>query len=129
MSNPTLRTDRVRLLVLITKNSSISREEFERYWLEHHSQLLLSLEIFKKNVLKYEQLHINQQTKDLLQSLGAALIECDGVVILEAESYEKLFETFNDARFKAIIEPNEKKFLDPSRTKIIPLDFVAFIDK
>ncbi|KAF5344905.1 hypothetical protein D9758_011552 [Tetrapyrgos nigripes] len=128
MSNPTLRTDRVRMLGLIYKNPSISREEFDRYWLEHHSQLFLSLDIVKKNLLKYEQLHINQQTKDL-QSLGAALIECDGVAIIEAESYEKLLELFNDAQFKAIVEPDEEKFLDRSKTRSVPLDFAAFINK
>ncbi|KAF5365115.1 hypothetical protein D9758_011027 [Tetrapyrgos nigripes] len=105
------------------------REEFDRYWLEHHSQLFLSLDIVKKNVLKYEQLHINQQTKALLQSLGVALIECDGVGLIEAETYDKIFEVFNDAQFKALIEPDEENFLDRSKTRSIPLDFVAFIDK
>ncbi|KAK7451672.1 hypothetical protein VKT23_012349 [Stygiomarasmius scandens] len=127
--NPKLRTDRVRTLGLITKKPSISQEEFERHWLEKHSKLVLSLDIVQKNLLKYEQLHVNEQTKSLLQSLGLTLIDCDGIGILEAESYEKLFEVFNDPEFKAVIGSDEERFLDRSKTRMIPLDFIAFIDK
>ncbi|THU99636.1 hypothetical protein K435DRAFT_658591 [Dendrothele bispora CBS 962.96] len=126
---PGLRTDRVRMLVLMTKNPSVSREEFERHWFEKHSQLILSQGIVKKNLLKYEQLHVNENARILLQQLNVPLIDCDGAVIFETESYEKFFETFNDPEFKAIIEPDEEHFLDPSKTRVIPLDFLAFIDK
>ncbi|THU80255.1 hypothetical protein K435DRAFT_607717, partial [Dendrothele bispora CBS 962.96] len=125
---PALRTDRVRMLGLITKNPSISQEEFERHWFEQHSQLILSLDIVKKNLLKYEQLHVNQNTRILLQGLNVPLIDCDGVGVFEAESYEKIFEVFNDPEFKAIIEPDEERFLDRAKTRVIPLDFLAFID-
>ncbi|KAF5365114.1 hypothetical protein D9758_011026 [Tetrapyrgos nigripes] len=129
MSTPTLRADRVRLLSLIKQNPSISREEFDRYWLEHHSQLFLSLDIVKRNILKYEQLHVNQKTRKLFQSLGVASIDCDGAALFEAESYEKIFELINDSQFQAIAIPDEEKFIDRSKTRMIPLDFVGFLDK
>ncbi|THU98420.1 hypothetical protein K435DRAFT_856659 [Dendrothele bispora CBS 962.96] len=128
-SQPALRTDRVRMLVLITKKPSISHEEFERHWFEQHSQVMLSLDAAKKNLLKYEQLHINANTKALLQTLNAPLIDCDGAAILEAESYETLFKVFNDPEFKAATEADEERFLDRSKLRILPLDFLAFIDK
>jgi len=58
---PKLRTDRVRMLGFITKNPSISQEEFDRHWLEKHSKLILSLDIVQKNLLKYEQVRVSCQ--------------------------------------------------------------------
>ncbi|THU92889.1 hypothetical protein K435DRAFT_671245 [Dendrothele bispora CBS 962.96] len=123
------RTGRVRLLSLLTKKPSISQEEFERYWLEKHSQLILSLNIVKKNLRRYELVRCFKSFHSFLQALRIPLIDCDGIGILEAESYEKIFEIFDDPEFKAIGEPDEEHFLDRSKTRVIPLDFLVFIDK
>lgn len=50
-----IRTDRVRLAILLKKKQGLTNEEFLGYWLNNHAKLFSSLEIVKKNLLKYEQ--------------------------------------------------------------------------
>lgn len=49
------RPGRYRVSLLVTPKAEVSREEFHRYWAEHHVPLFRSLPIVKKNLLKYEQ--------------------------------------------------------------------------
>lgn len=51
----TLRTDRVRMVALLYPKEGLSFEEFDRYWLNEHSKVFTSIDIVKKNFLKYEQ--------------------------------------------------------------------------
>ncbi|KAF5358794.1 hypothetical protein D9758_008599 [Tetrapyrgos nigripes] len=125
-STPAYRTDRVRVLCFITRKEGVSQEEFDRHWLEDNSKLMLSLDIVKKNLLKYEQLHVNQQMKTQLQSFGVGLIQCDGAAICEAESYQKVF---NNPEYFAVVRPDEEKFVDTAKTLLLPLDVAVFIDK
>lgn len=55
MPSVPFHTDRVRLLVFLKKREGITKEEFSQYWSGHHAKLFLSLDIVKKNLLKYEQ--------------------------------------------------------------------------
>lgn len=54
-ATPSLRTDRVRLAVLMAPKPGLSFEEFDRYWLDVHAKVFSSIEIAKRNLLKYEQ--------------------------------------------------------------------------
>ena len=54
-TKPSLRTDRVRLAVLMAPKPGLSFEEFDRYWLDVHGNVFSSIAIAKRNLLKYEQ--------------------------------------------------------------------------
>ena len=53
-----MRTDRVRLAALMYPKEGVSFEEFDSHWLNVHSRLFASLDIVKKNLLKYEQVRL-----------------------------------------------------------------------
>lgn len=57
-TTPSLRSDRVRLIVMISPKPELSLEEFQEYWLNTHSKLFTSVAIVKKNLTKYEQVCI-----------------------------------------------------------------------
>lgn len=63
-----------------------------------------------------------------MKELGLAVVECDGIAIFEAPSYEKIFECFSDDDYKKVIVPDEEKFLDRSRTVAFPMDIVPIFD-
>ncbi|KAJ7918893.1 hypothetical protein B0H13DRAFT_1458921, partial [Mycena leptocephala] len=86
------RPDRVRLAVLIKRKPGMSVEEFGRYWAEVHGPLFTSLDIVKKNLVKYEQAHSNEEMLQQFQAAGFTKSEWDGMAIMEAESYAKLME-------------------------------------
>ena len=50
-----LRTDRVRLLHFVQRNPSITYGEFVNYWREVHSPLVVSIDVVKRNIRRYEQ--------------------------------------------------------------------------
>ncbi len=52
---PKLRTDRVRLVILVHRKDGMSLEDFQSYWRDEHSQVFSSIPIVKKNLLNYEQ--------------------------------------------------------------------------
>lgn len=54
-----LRTDRVRMVALLYPKEGLSFEEFDQYWLNEHSKVFTSIDIVKKNFLKYEQVQFN----------------------------------------------------------------------
>ncbi|KAJ6468121.1 hypothetical protein C8R47DRAFT_1151915 [Mycena vitilis] len=87
-----IRTDRVRLILLVKRKPGVSKEEFSRHWTEVHGPLFAGLDIVKKNLLKYEQAHRNDKIAESLQAGGLAVAEWDGMVVFEGESYEKVME-------------------------------------
>ncbi|KAL0580556.1 hypothetical protein V5O48_001465 [Marasmius crinis-equi] len=89
---PALRKDRVRMLLFVKKREDLSYEEFSRYWKEVHAPIFLGIDIVKKDVLLYEQLHVNQEVKKQLQAAGTQVPKYDGVVVIEVESLEKVLE-------------------------------------
>jgi hypothetical protein len=102
------RTDRVRLAILLKRKATLSREEFRRYWIETHGPLVNSLDVIKTNLLKIEQVrkshdlshpsvekqqaHVNESVIAHLTQMPFGPSEWDGIAILEAESYAKIFE-------------------------------------
>ncbi|KAL0569241.1 hypothetical protein V5O48_012728 [Marasmius crinis-equi] len=121
-----IRTDRVRLLLFVERNPSTTFEEFVKYWREEYAPAFTSTTIAKKNLLRYEQVcrplsphkvpHVenslgleqmvlDQESKVKMQQLGAKIIECDGVAVLEGESVEKLVQLFSDEEYIEKVAP------------------------
>ncbi|KAJ7158628.1 hypothetical protein C8R46DRAFT_395815 [Mycena filopes] len=124
------RTDRVRLVVLLKRKSTLSKEEFHQYWSEQHAALFSSLDIVKTNLVKYEQAHTNDAVlQQMAQTLGAPPSEWDGIVIFEAESYPKIFEVFQHEEYRTKVVPDEEKFIDRMGCQTLPLDLVTVVDK
>ncbi|KAJ6508005.1 hypothetical protein C8R47DRAFT_1036853 [Mycena vitilis] len=124
------RTDRVRLVVLLKRKSSLSKEEFHTYWSEKHGPLFSSLEIVKTNLLKYEQAHTNDAIlQQITQMMGAPMSEWDGMAIFEAETYGKIFEVFTHPEYQEKVIPDEKSFMDRESCQMLPLDLFTVIGK
>lgn len=52
---PIARKDRVRFTILVYRKPGMSRDEFQRYWREEHSDIFSNIAIVKKNLVNYEQ--------------------------------------------------------------------------
>ncbi|KZP06485.1 hypothetical protein FIBSPDRAFT_318082 [Athelia psychrophila] len=119
-----IRTDRVRLAGFLKKKQDLTTEEFLSYWLNNHGKLFSSLDIVKKNLLKYEQCHPSATAAG---SLGRyiPLANWDGMVIFEGESYEKIMEVFTSAEYLDTAVPDEKNFLDREATQFLALDIAT----
>jgi hypothetical protein len=68
----------VHVQILIKKLDAISDEEFHTYWRDPHPKIWLSVDIVKKNVIKYSQFHADQKTSGQLTAAGLPMAEFDG---------------------------------------------------
>ncbi|KAK7033248.1 hypothetical protein R3P38DRAFT_3186788 [Favolaschia claudopus] len=126
------RTDRVRIVTLVKRKPGMTREEFHKYWAGTHRELFTSLEITKKNLLKYEQAHTSDAAlKQMAEAFGVPIMESewDGIGVCEAESYDKILEIFHSEEFQKIAEPDADNFMDRPRCQLLPLGVITVIDK
>ncbi|KAK7051502.1 hypothetical protein VNI00_004476 [Paramarasmius palmivorus] len=115
MAIPALRKDRVRMLIFVKRKDGLSFEEWSKYWLETHGPIFTSTEVAKQNIMRYEQLHVNQVAKQRLEAAGFKVPDFDGVVVLEAESYDKIVATVTaDEWHQKVIPDGDKIFKQES---------------
>ncbi|KAI0829731.1 hypothetical protein BC628DRAFT_1408560 [Trametes gibbosa] len=128
---PSLRTDRVRLVVLMAPKPGLSFEEFDRYWLDVHAKVFSSIAIAERNLLKYEQFHLDPTYHDVVaaQTLAKSQTRFRGIAVFEATSLDKIFEIFQDEEYLRVVVPDEHKFFDHENAQILAGPFATIIDK
>ncbi|KAK1216568.1 hypothetical protein PQX77_020798 [Marasmius sp. AFHP31] len=114
-SDYTIRTDRVRLLYFIQRAPRLTYEEFDKHWEEVHGPLLASIDIAKKNIRRYEQLTVDQESKTMWPNIP----DYDGIIVFEADSIEKLGEVVSDAEWTTKVVPDAVKFINLETAKYI----------
>ncbi|KAK0465921.1 uncharacterized protein EV420DRAFT_801392 [Desarmillaria tabescens] len=131
MATGTIQTDRIRVVLLFKRKEGLTLDEFYQHWFEGLSKMLLASPIFTDNVLKYEQLRIDNETMAMLKTVGfePPEPEWDGMALLEAESFDKIFSIFQSEEYKTVIGPYEDKFLERKAAQIFPLKFAVFLDE
>ncbi|KAI0633462.1 hypothetical protein C8Q77DRAFT_1217856 [Trametes polyzona] len=129
-SVPEVRKDRYRVVGLMAKKPGLTDEQFFAHWREVNGPLFTSLEIVKKNILKYEQHHYNNSFEAGIAANGYALPqEYRGVAVFEAESYEKILEVFLSEEYKRLAYDDELNFLDRSKSVFLPGSLITYIDR
>ncbi|KAG6918183.1 hypothetical protein DXG01_016170 [Tephrocybe rancida] len=132
----TFRTDRVRLLILIKKKEDITKEEFSDYWRNVHAKLFMNLDIG----------HTDSKYATVFETdTGLLTSDYDGVLMLDGESFEKLFEVicldltvssgtnlgfqiFRSDEFRRNVGPDEENFVDRPKCLLLPVGLVTFTE-
>ncbi|KAL0566973.1 hypothetical protein V5O48_015021 [Marasmius crinis-equi] len=121
-----IRNDRVKIIKLAKRRDDVSQEHFDYYRLNEHSKKELAYMKSKKEPLVYEQLHINQDEKEKLKKAEVAILECDGVVLFEAESFQSFGSIITDEFFNTIV-PDEASFANREHSLVAPLKFASIV--
>ncbi|KAF9055183.1 hypothetical protein BDZ89DRAFT_9594 [Hymenopellis radicata] len=123
-----LRTDRVRAIILLKRKKGTTKEEFSKHWADVHGPLVLKSRIFTEKILKYEQLHVNDETNVVFCNLGLMTGDWDGVGYFEAKSFDDMIEVLKSEDF--VTGPLRPKFIGaaPQDFIMIPLDVATFLD-
>ncbi|KAL8826267.1 MAG: hypothetical protein Q9191_003906 [Dirinaria sp. TL-2023a] len=119
---------RVRLMILFHRKKGMSFQDFDKYWRESHPKVCDSLPIFKKNILKYEQVHVDKESAQSWKDAGHAVTDYDGIVVLEAASEDKIREVFQDPEYLEKLAPDEAKFSERSTFTMFPATMVTVFD-
>jgi hypothetical protein len=91
------------------------------------------------------QLLVNDETNDLLKSMGALTTEWDGLAIMEGKSFSEVlgvrvcsldvesslmrFQILSSDEHEKYIVPDEEKFLDRNATQVMPVNFAEIINR
>jgi uncharacterized protein (TIGR02118 family) len=100
----------IKLIICASRKASVSREEFDAYWRDHHGPLVKSVTEFARHVRKYVQCHL---VRDAVP-FGISGVY-DGVAELWFDSAEAAAKAFQEPQYLAIIRPDELKFVDPQK--------------
>ncbi|KAK1236159.1 hypothetical protein PQX77_000601 [Marasmius sp. AFHP31] len=123
-----LRTDRVRTVVFLKKREDVTIEEFSRYWLDRHSKVLLDFARGKAGIIKYEQLHVNQAEKGRLKKMGVPVLDYDGAVLFDSESFDAMNTAFSTDDYVQKVIPDELKFIDREKCVVLRLNIASIVD-
>lgn len=121
-----LRTDRVRIIGSVKRKEGVSKEEFENFWINEHPKLFNSLEVVKRNVLKYEQAHANEVVSQALTESGLTVAPFDAMSIFEAPTFEALMEVFTSEEYKKTVGAESLKYFE--RGQMFAANFATIID-
>ncbi|KAE9391763.1 hypothetical protein BT96DRAFT_831565 [Gymnopus androsaceus JB14] len=130
---PSQPSSRVRMLIAVFKREDVSLEAFQHYWRTTHSKVFLGTTIVKQNILRYEQtrgfrMYVDEEIRTLVKGLGGNTVDWDGAVLYEAESFKKISDVFVDTEFIREVVTSEQRFIDRDRAKVIPVNFIPFLD-
>lgn len=121
-----LRTDRVRIIGSVKRKEGVSKEEFENFWINEHPKLFNSLEVVKRNILKYEQAHANEVVSQALTESGLTVAPFDAMSIFEAPTFEALMEVFTSEEYKKTVGAESLKYFE--RGQMFAANFATIID-
>lgn len=121
-----LRTDRVRIIGSVKRKEGVSKEEFENFWINEHPKLFNSLEVVKRNILKYEQAHANEVVSQALTESGLTVAPFDAMSIFEAPTFEALMEVFTSEEYKKTVGAESLRYFE--RGQMFAANFATIID-
>ncbi|KAK1216687.1 hypothetical protein PQX77_020680 [Marasmius sp. AFHP31] len=100
------------MFIYFKRNLSVTAKECSDYWRGPHAQLFLSTKGVRENLLRYEQLHVNQEWKERLKKEGFRVPDFDGVMIAEGATMDNILTAFNNKEYNEIVPPDTAKFGD-----------------
>ena len=100
------------------RKPDLSHEEFSDHWTNVHAPLIRSIPDVSKYLIRYVQHHIVPED----DSLDPSLITFDGFSEAWFASVEAREEFFQLPFFQEKVIPDEEKFIDLSKTRVILLD-------
>ncbi|KAK1223569.1 hypothetical protein PQX77_013556 [Marasmius sp. AFHP31] len=120
---------RVRMMMWFRKSPNMTFQEFSDHWRTSHAKLFLNTTAVKRNMLKYEQLHVNQEWKQKFADEGYNVPDYDGIMVAEAATMDKILECFSNDEYNDTILPDSFTFSDVTSAVYGAFDIAHSIDK
>ncbi|KAJ8090221.1 hypothetical protein PM082_018816 [Marasmius tenuissimus] len=124
-----VQTGRVRMMMWFRKNANLTFQQFSDHWRQPHTNLFLNTAAVKKNMLRYEQLHVNQEWKAKFAAQGYTVPNYDGIMIAEAATMDKILECFSNDEYNDIVLPDSFYFADMNSAVYGAFDIARSINK
>ncbi|KAG6860676.1 hypothetical protein C0995_008668 [Termitomyces sp. Mi166 len=129
MAEPTpTHNDCVRIFLFLKRKEGTTREQFRNYWRDVHAKLFVSLNIVKTNILRYERTVADDKWISFPETtMGIKAPDWDGVLILDGESFDKIFEVFTSEEYQRVVAPDEANFVNRAECQLLPVGVITTI--
>jgi len=113
----------IKMTLLLTRRSGLSREEFSDYWANVHWPIVQTVPEVKQFTRRYVQQHNIGGTPDVIKAAPY-----DGIAEAWFDKMEDVLKVVGSPNWMNIVVPDDQKFLDTSKTEIMfsteKVDFV-----
>ncbi|KIJ26381.1 hypothetical protein M422DRAFT_38253 [Sphaerobolus stellatus SS14] len=93
----------VGVIALLKRRPDITHEQFIERWAKNHTKILASLNVTKRNIIRYSQLHVDLQYTETLKQAGRPAADFDGVDEMEVDKLDDLLDIFTDEGYLQIV--------------------------
>jgi uncharacterized protein (TIGR02118 family) len=101
----------IKVSVFLTRRPDLTHEQFSQYWEKKHAPLVMSLDVFKAHVRRYNQLHSLDNVPETFP-----VVPYDGVAELWLDDLSSIMTISGHQDYASIVEKDEENFLDRSKT-------------
>ena len=101
----------LKISVLVTRRSDLTLEQFEHYWNDHHTPLLMSMPEMHGLVRRYVQLH-------RVDVPGLPVASFDGVAEIWVDDLDAAMALLTSESYTSIVAEDEERFLDRAQTVV-----------
>lgn len=115
----------IKLIVMIKRNASMSKEDFDRYWSGPHAEQVLGCADFKRHIRRYVQSHVVTQEGI---NLPWKVSEYDGQAELCFDNIDEMNAAFNEPRFLAEVHPDDATIIDMDECKLMVVEEILKVD-
>ncbi|KAJ6483112.1 hypothetical protein C8R45DRAFT_1215047 [Mycena sanguinolenta] len=125
-----LRTDRVRAIALIKNKTGVSNEDTIKSAAARLVERVKAMPLVQKNILKYElTVKVDRLPTTLAHDLGLKETEFTSMILIEADSHEKIRETLTSPEYKEIIKGALEHLTTPEDYHWFSGETLTVIDK
>jgi uncharacterized protein (TIGR02118 family) len=104
----------IKLTLFLTRRADLTRQQFSDYWMNVHWPTVQSVPEVKKYTRRYVQQHNIGGTPNVITAAPY-----DGITEAWFDKIEDVGAVFGSPNWAKIVVPDEKKFLDRSKTLIM----------
>ncbi|KAJ7106579.1 hypothetical protein C8R44DRAFT_745067 [Mycena epipterygia] len=123
------RKDRVRAIGVFKARAELTPDQLQARALKM-VEAVNALPIMQQNLLKYEvSFKVESSSGTLAGALGLRETELSAMVLVEAESHEKIRETRTDAGYRRLLASSLENITSREDFHFFPAEFVTVIDK
>ncbi|KAJ7161167.1 hypothetical protein C8R46DRAFT_270532 [Mycena filopes] len=124
-----LRTDRVRAIGLFKARGELTPDQLQERAMKMVS-VVRELPIFQENLLKYEvSVKTEQPAGTLASALGLQETEFSVLILVEAESHEKIRAALTDDSYRKLLAGALEHITTREDFHFFPAEFITAIDK
>ena len=104
----------IKLTLFLTRRADLTRQQFSNYWINVHWPIVQSVPEVKKYMRRYVQQHNIGGTPNVITAAPY-----DGIAEAWFDKIEDILAVVGSRTWAQIVVPDEKKFLDRSKTLIM----------